>query len=158
MAPAKKKDTGLSLASGGIAGAIEACCTWPMEYIKTQLQLMSNVKGGKPPPYNGILSGISYTVRTTGFLSLYRGARGPSFGCARGGAPPVRLPRPLLSFFSTVDRARVVSLARAGRRDTPPSRLRDGGHMTSLTVLRLNGRTRGHTDLLDAQGGHSVRR
>jgi len=73
MAPAKKKDTGLSLASGGIAGAIEACCTWPMEYIKTQLQLMSNVKGGKPPPYNGILSGISYTVRTTGFLSLYRG-------------------------------------------------------------------------------------
>jgi solute carrier family 25 citrate transporter 1 len=43
-----------------------------MEYIKTQLQLQSKVKGAKVP-YTGMISGLSYTVRTTGFLSLYRG-------------------------------------------------------------------------------------
>jgi hypothetical protein len=43
------------------------------KYIyKTQLQLQSNAKGAKLP-YNGMISGLTYTVRTTGFLSLYRG-------------------------------------------------------------------------------------
>ena len=41
-----------------------------MEFIKTQLQL--NAKNSKLP-YTGMISGLSYTVRTTGFLSLYRG-------------------------------------------------------------------------------------
>jgi len=56
------------MSAGCIAGAVEATCVWPMEYMKTQLQL----KGSKLP-YNGVLQGLSYTVRTTGFLSLYRG-------------------------------------------------------------------------------------
>lgn len=43
-----------------------------MEYIKTQLQLQSRVKGAALP-YTGMISGLSYTVRTTGFFSLYRG-------------------------------------------------------------------------------------
>ena len=42
-----------------------------MEFIKTQLQLQSKAKGKLP--YNGMLSGLSYYVRTTGFLSLYNG-------------------------------------------------------------------------------------
>ena len=41
-----------------------------MEFIKTQLQLHSKVN---PLPYTGTISGISYYIRTTGFLSLYRG-------------------------------------------------------------------------------------
>jgi len=42
--------------------------------IKTQLQLTSKSAAGlKPLPYNGMISGLTYTVRTTGFLSLYRG-------------------------------------------------------------------------------------
>jgi solute carrier family 25 citrate transporter 1 len=41
-----------------------------MEYMKTQLQLH---KKGTPLPYSGVFSGMRYTVRTTGFLSLYRG-------------------------------------------------------------------------------------
>jgi solute carrier family 25 (mitochondrial citrate transporter), member 1 len=45
---------------------------WPMEYIKTQLQLQSKAKGVKPP-FNGMVGGLVYTVRTTGFFSLYRG-------------------------------------------------------------------------------------
>jgi solute carrier family 25 citrate transporter 1 len=38
----------------------------------TQLQLQSKAKGAKLP-YTGMISGLSYTVRTTGFTSLYRG-------------------------------------------------------------------------------------
>jgi len=54
------------MSAGCVAGAIEATSVWPMEYIKTQLQL-------KPQPYTNMISGLSYTVRTTGFFSLYRG-------------------------------------------------------------------------------------
>lgn len=52
-------------------GGVEATCVWPMEFIKTQLQLQSTAKGALP--YNGMISGLSYYVRTTGFFSLYRG-------------------------------------------------------------------------------------
>lgn len=58
------------MAAGCIAGGIEATAVWPMEFIKTQLQLSG--KTGKLP-YTGMISGLTYTVRTTGFLSLYRG-------------------------------------------------------------------------------------
>ena len=39
---------------------------------QTQLQLQSKAKGVKLP-YNSMISGLSYTVQTTGFFSLYRG-------------------------------------------------------------------------------------
>ena len=71
-APPKKKNPWTPMAAGCIAGGIEATCVWPMEFIKTQLQLQSKAKGA-PLPYNGMISGLSYYVRTTGFLSLYRG-------------------------------------------------------------------------------------
>ncbi|KAL7524646.1 hypothetical protein ACHAXR_000658, partial [Thalassiosira sp. AJA248-18] len=45
---------------------------WPMEFIKTQLQLQSTAKGAALP-YTGMISGLRYYVRTTGFFSLYRG-------------------------------------------------------------------------------------
>lgn len=60
------------MAAGCIAGGIEAMAVWPMEFIKTQLQLQSKAKGAALP-YNGMISGLSYYVRTTGFFSLYRG-------------------------------------------------------------------------------------
>jgi len=68
----KKKNPFLPLGAGCIAGAIEATTVWPMEYIKTQLQLQSKAKGA-PLPYTGMISGLTYTVKTTGFFSLYRG-------------------------------------------------------------------------------------
>mmetsp|Transcript_24225 Transcript_24225/g.35894 ORF Transcript_24225/g.35894 Transcript_24225/m.35894 type:complete len:294 (+) Transcript_24225:107-988(+) len=61
-----------AMKAGCIAGAVEATVVWPMEFIKTQLQLQSKTKGVKLP-YSGMVSGITYTVRTTGFFSLYRG-------------------------------------------------------------------------------------
>jgi len=68
----KTKNPLTPLAAGCIAGAVEATAVWPMEFIKTQLQLQSKVKGVSLP-YTGMISGLSYTIRTTGFLSLYRG-------------------------------------------------------------------------------------
>jgi solute carrier family 25 citrate transporter 1 len=69
----KKRGPLLPMAAGCLAGAVEATAVWPMEFIKTQLQLQSRAKGGAAPPYAGMVGGLSYTVRTTGFLSLYRG-------------------------------------------------------------------------------------
>jgi solute carrier family 25 citrate transporter 1 len=71
MSAAKKKNPWTPMAAGCIAGGIEATAVWPMEFIKTQLQLHSKGKGALP--YNGMVSGLSYYVRTTGFFSLYRG-------------------------------------------------------------------------------------
>jgi solute carrier family 25 citrate transporter 1 len=59
----KSKNPLLPLAAGCIAGGIEATCVWPMEYIKTQLQL--HAKGSKLP-YSGMISGLTYTVKTSG--------------------------------------------------------------------------------------------
>lgn len=70
MSSEKKPSILLPMAAGCIAGGIEATAVWPMEFIKTQLQL--NAKGSKLP-YTGMISGLTYTVKTTGFLSLYRG-------------------------------------------------------------------------------------
>jgi len=70
-AETKKKSPFLAMGAGCIAGGIEATAVWPMEFIKTQLQLGG--KSGTPLPYNGMISGLKYTVETTGFFSLYRG-------------------------------------------------------------------------------------
>lgn len=60
----------VALIAGSIAGCAEAIAVWPMENIKTQMQLH---KPGAPRPFKGVLEGMQYTVRTTGFLSLYNG-------------------------------------------------------------------------------------
>jgi hypothetical protein len=68
----KKKNPMVPVITGAISGGIECVSVWPMEFIKTQLQLQKQVAGVKPP-YTGMIEGLSYTVRTTGFLSLYNG-------------------------------------------------------------------------------------
>jgi solute carrier family 25 citrate transporter 1 len=72
MATKKSNNPLTAMAAGCIAGGVEATSVWPMEYIKTQLQLQSKSKGSKLP-YTGMISGLKYTIETTGFLSLYRG-------------------------------------------------------------------------------------
>jgi solute carrier family 25 citrate transporter 1 len=72
MPPAQKK-TWISLAAGGVGGAVECCCTWPMEYLKTQLQSFRTVRGGPAPPFSGIASGLRYTMKQRGFFALYTG-------------------------------------------------------------------------------------
>lgn len=69
----KSSNPWVSLLAGSIAGGIEAIACWPMEFIKTQLQLQRKLPPGQLQPFTGIYSGLVYTVRTTGFLSLYNG-------------------------------------------------------------------------------------
>lgn len=56
--------------AGCIAGSVECVAVWPMEYMKTQLQLQA---GAAKPAYTGLVGGFRYTINTTGFLSLYKG-------------------------------------------------------------------------------------
>ena len=77
-----KRDPLLTLVAGCLAGGIEATATWPLEYIKTQMQAKRKivVRSGPasgvvsvPQPYTTIVGGITHTVRTNGFFSLYTG-------------------------------------------------------------------------------------
>jgi len=69
----KKKETPLiSVLSGAIAGGVEAIAVWPMEYIKTQLQLQSRATN-EVPKFQGIIGCARYTVQTHGFFAFYRG-------------------------------------------------------------------------------------
>jgi len=65
----KKKELSplLSGVAGGITGAIEISITYPTEYTKTVMQLYKeqNAKG-----FAGV---VRDTIRTNGFLGLYRG-------------------------------------------------------------------------------------
>lgn len=36
---------------------MEATCVWPMEYIKTQLQLQERLPAGEKPKFTGMISG-----------------------------------------------------------------------------------------------------
>ena len=73
MVDAKKPSVYVSILTGCISGGVECVAVWPMEYIKTQLQLQRKLPTGQVPAFNGIISGLTYTVRTTGFFSLYNG-------------------------------------------------------------------------------------
>lgn len=57
-------NVGLSVFTGGIAGGIEICITFPTEYVKTQLQLAEKAN---PPRYRGI--GV-YLLLTRPFFHL----------------------------------------------------------------------------------------
>lgn len=70
MATKKSRNPVVAMSAGAIAGGIETCVVWPMEFVKTQLQLQNKVA---VPKYTGVLSCFKYTIQTTGFLSLYRG-------------------------------------------------------------------------------------
>lgn len=64
----KSKNPMVATLSGAIAGGIETVVIWPMEMIKTNLQL-----GTRRQYYTGMLGGFRYHVQSDGVLSLYRG-------------------------------------------------------------------------------------
>lgn len=67
MAPTgnKPKHAGKAIVAGGVSGAIEICCTYPLEFTKTVSQLD---KGG-----GGAMAVVRNTMRTTGPIGFYRG-------------------------------------------------------------------------------------
>ncbi|MEQ2194214.1 hypothetical protein XENOCAPTIV_025506, partial [Xenoophorus captivus] len=66
-----------SVHSGGIAGGIEICITFPTEYVKTQLQLDEKAN---PPKYRGIVDCVKQTVNGHGVKGLYRGLSSLLYG------------------------------------------------------------------------------
>jgi len=62
----------VSVLAGAIGGGVEAVTVWPMEYIKTQLQLQSKAVGDVPK-FHGIIGCARYTIQTHGFFAFYRG-------------------------------------------------------------------------------------
>ena len=63
--------------SGGIAGGLEILCTFPTEYIKTQLQLDEKAA---VPKYTGPVDCAVKTVKGHGFWGLYRGLSSLLYG------------------------------------------------------------------------------
>ncbi|POM58990.1 Tricarboxylate transporter [Phytophthora palmivora] len=64
----KSKNPMVATTAGAIAGGIETLTIWPMEMIKTNLQL-----GTMRAQYTGMIGGFRYHVQTDGVGSLYRG-------------------------------------------------------------------------------------
>jgi solute carrier family 25 (mitochondrial citrate transporter), member 1 len=71
----KSKNPIVACTAGGIAGGLEATAVWPMEYIKTQLQLQASKAraSGEKPAFDSILGGLKYQYQRAGFTGLYRG-------------------------------------------------------------------------------------
>ena len=67
MAPTgnKPKHAGKAIVAGGISGAFEICCTYPLEYTKTVAQLSK--EGG------GAMGVVRNTLSQYGPLGFYRG-------------------------------------------------------------------------------------
>ena len=63
--------------AGGIAGGLEVCCTFPTEYVKTQLQLDAHAT---VPKYKGVIDCAVVTVKEHGFFGLYRGISSLLYG------------------------------------------------------------------------------
>ena len=76
--------------AGWIAGSLEIVVTYPLEYVKTQLQLQvtSSALYSTETRYTGSLDCISRTVRAHGPLGLYQG--GASWLAAAGPRAAVR--------------------------------------------------------------------
>lgn len=67
----------MCLSTGGIAGGLEICCTFPTEYVKTQVQLDER---SSKPTYKGPVDCAVKTVRGHGFFGLYRGLSSLLYG------------------------------------------------------------------------------
>lgn len=56
---------------GALTGSMEICMSYPMKYIKTQLQLEN--RRGADRKYTGMVDCVRKTVQTHGVKGLYRG-------------------------------------------------------------------------------------
>jgi solute carrier family 25 (mitochondrial citrate transporter), member 1 len=61
------------LLAGGLAGALEISITYPLEYIKTQLQVTSVTNNGSRVSFTGSFDCAKRTIDSYGVFGLYRG-------------------------------------------------------------------------------------
>jgi len=65
--------------AGGAGGACLVLVGHPLDTIKVRIQTMVVVPG-QPPPFNGLVACAMKTIRSEGFLGLYRGMLAPLTG------------------------------------------------------------------------------
>ncbi|WFD29513.1 hypothetical protein MSPP1_000522 [Malassezia sp. CBS 17886] len=70
-APAKPLPTYVQLGAGAFAGVVELACLYPLDVVKTRLQLQSHTAAG--PQYGGVADTLIRIVREEGPARLYRG-------------------------------------------------------------------------------------
>ncbi|KAM3416002.1 hypothetical protein BST61_g9490 [Cercospora zeina] len=82
--PEKKLTPVQSLIAGGIAGATEACITYPFEYAKTRSQLKSTpgLAGTTTTTSSNPFALLTHTIKTEGVASLYTGCGALALGTA----------------------------------------------------------------------------
>lgn len=66
---------GKNIASGGVAGAMSLCFVYSLDYARTRLanDAKSSAKGGGERQFNGLIDVYRKTLKTDGFVGLYRG-------------------------------------------------------------------------------------
>ncbi|WFD41971.1 hypothetical protein MPSI1_000609 [Malassezia psittaci] len=74
--PVKPLPTYVQLGAGAFAGVVEIACLYPLDVVKTRLQIQ-RVSAGKAQ-YSGTVDTLTQIVRQEGFSRLYRGI-GPLF-------------------------------------------------------------------------------
>jgi solute carrier family 25 (adenine nucleotide translocator) protein 4/5/6/31 len=64
-----------NVASGGVAGALSLCFVYSLDYARTRLanDVKSTKKGGGERKYNGLVDVYKKTLKSDGFVGLYRG-------------------------------------------------------------------------------------
>jgi len=63
--------------AGGVAGVIEILCMYPLDVVKTRLQLQQTRVGGTVIHYTGMFDCFRKIVQQEGALNLYRGILAP---------------------------------------------------------------------------------
>ncbi|XP_067677879.1 uncharacterized protein [Haliotis asinina] len=66
---------GKNIASGGVAGAMSLCFVYSLDYARTRLANDAKAagKGGGERQFNGLIDVYRKTLKTDGFVGLYRG-------------------------------------------------------------------------------------
>jgi len=64
-----------NMASGGLAGALSLCFVYSLDYARTRLanDAKATKKGGGERQFNGLVDVYSKTLKSDGFVGLYRG-------------------------------------------------------------------------------------
>jgi len=69
----------MQVSAGGCAGFVEVCLMYPLDLVKTRLQLQNRNLAGTVPQvyYNGIFDCMTRTIKSEGFFGLYKGILPP---------------------------------------------------------------------------------
>jgi len=156
-----------NLASGGAAGAASLCFVYSLDYARTRLanDAKSAKKGGGERQFNGLLDVYRKTLKTDGFVGLYRGFniscvgiivyRGLYFGMYDS-LKPVVLRGPLEdNFFASFLLGWAITIG-AGLASYPIDTIRRRMMMTSGEAVKYNSSLHAFKEIIKKEGTKSL--